>query len=830
MDLPATHYGTVDRRNPVVSVFEREVKTFLSLMRRATSAGSPDNSLYAKGIRTLVEIWRNYRHRLPSQMYEERMLQAADALFEMELYEVALWQGYALHLLQFSPLKITQITDADHLMASFFPEGLDADQDSFTLKALEFLLWASVSLELSVPIMTPEYLPWIATLYCAVCRCYYDNRAAAKAEVQCPRLTTERTLMSLFDSGAAYFLGILEALWDVGWGPLQNKMPDDPDQQEVVMELLTAGMRVLSGENKVSVPSALRFIKLLFQYKQSEAFSRLTKEMLQVLSEIRPDEDVVLDVVLFLWNKAKLVVQGDEIQNPTFTYSTEKIDHFEKFCGVTLLQWLWCLYELCEVASVCGLANMDCMIAAEMTYTLAALLERAAESRHHTPITESELLGRIKKNKVSKALFLIQKALLVYETTTDSSNQTKSLLEEASSLIDKATLEERKVYLANTFRDAAENEDSQMKENKDNPPPAPILLSRTDTSLTFAPAPYNLEGQVPALHGECFLKVEGLEPNQKYVFAVAAYNSQGNIVGNSLWSVYDDDFDEEEQESGLHFSAALDDSTQTDGGNATEAKNTAPPDTAVLKGFAAQLPHVEGRRQVKFNLALEDSGNIQSSDLDEDFSKPGAVYKLPVSPEHMSSVTDAYSASIKYLEDNGENYLRVVALHEMGNLQYYNGNTRYALTSDINQRTKYCLLSAHLFKCVLCCSTAQPQADLQYAHHSIGEELLPGTDLFSEPHRVHLGTTVTSLKFLCHWLFTKGFYVTVLPHTHTHTHTHTQTHPVVSQVGPQHAGRKVSKLTPVIPASACARTLPASGWDCVQRCATHCRGQNTKGQ
>lgn len=41
---------------------------------------------------------------------------------------------------------------------------------------------------------------------------------------------------------------------------------------------------VSPGENKVSVSSALSFIKLLFQYKQSEAFSRLTKEMLQVLS------------------------------------------------------------------------------------------------------------------------------------------------------------------------------------------------------------------------------------------------------------------------------------------------------------------------------------------------------------------------------------------------------------------------------------------------------------------------------------------------------------------------------------------------------------------
>lgn len=44
-------------------------------------------------------------------------------------------------------------------------------------------------------------------------------------------------------------------------------------------------------------------------------------------------------------------------------------------------------------------------------------------------VTESELLGRIKKNKVSKALFLVQKALLVYKTSSDSSNQTKSLLE-----------------------------------------------------------------------------------------------------------------------------------------------------------------------------------------------------------------------------------------------------------------------------------------------------------------------------------------------------------------------------------------------------------------
>lgn len=49
MDLPATHYGKLDKRNPVVSVFERDVKTFITLMRRVTSTSSQDNSSYAKG-------------------------------------------------------------------------------------------------------------------------------------------------------------------------------------------------------------------------------------------------------------------------------------------------------------------------------------------------------------------------------------------------------------------------------------------------------------------------------------------------------------------------------------------------------------------------------------------------------------------------------------------------------------------------------------------------------------------------------------------------------------------------------------------------------------
>lgn len=41
---------------------------------------------------------------------------------------------------------------------------------------------------------------------------------------------------------------------------------------------------VLLGENKIPIISAVRFIKLLFQYKQLDAFTELSTEMLQVLT------------------------------------------------------------------------------------------------------------------------------------------------------------------------------------------------------------------------------------------------------------------------------------------------------------------------------------------------------------------------------------------------------------------------------------------------------------------------------------------------------------------------------------------------------------------
>ncbi|XP_029957087.1 cilia- and flagella-associated protein 54 [Salarias fasciatus] len=934
MELPASYYGNIDRRNPVITGFKRDIHSFMTLMRQVTS--NQEHGSYAKGIKVLVEIWRKYKHRLPTRLYQEHMLQIADFLFGLKLYQLAQWHGYSLHLLEFTSVKITDITDVGHFMASFFPEGFDADQDVFAMKiramqgcalcifeeekkhsvlsqeglqkllrvlnfirimmqalqqneafyhtiydgsvhiysicrylmtmkcsaqALEYLLWASISVELSLPLMTTKYLPAIVTLYCAVCHCYYDNQAEVQAEEFArralgkinelakldeqseisqnketqraykeasiklgtmifkravfegrkkpkfslkskgtlkdishgpwPRTQTERMLLNLFDGRAGQFLAILEALQNSSARPLQMKMPDDPELQEVIVELQFAGISILSGvastseqrcdkhpslsptvltptsdlldqaikgEDAVPIMSAVRFVKLLLQYKQPDSFiAGLVREMLHILSGVdghsfrkaerelalldsyntvlssqrrppredsrtpdrrksslslgdeftalvhtlhkaacdcAPDEqadgDLVLDIAVFLWSKMKEVIQKSQLSTPEFTLHLQTTNSYD--------QLLLCLSMLCKAAFSCDLAVVDCEMMFEMVSTLRILLDSAPERFTQAPqsgfvvnpdddkcssvellqkvceavekgretvrwdmllspqdpsavtdfaymqkcnllspsttsmhpssfpeeenskneislkekekmetkaesdfedsqpshstcvyllakdlhleldlifhkasllllqlnaASEIEMLDRIKNNRVSKALFLIQKAAVVHRDPFESS-RTSKLLQEASTLIEKAGVEERKVYMS-TCQSPSESKRETKTEGAENPPPPPILLSRTDHSFTFLPAPYNLEEQVcwyqlygrlaeginrkvrlgdcslpgtgnmvPAVSGECVLKVEGLEPNQKYVFAVAAYNSQGRLLGNAI--------------------------------------------------------------------------------------------------------------------------------------------------------------------------------------------------------------------------------------------------------------------------------------------------------
>ncbi|XP_074644355.1 cilia- and flagella-associated protein 54-like [Tubulanus polymorphus] len=49
-------------------------------------------------------------------------------------------------------------------------------------KVLEYLLWACMCMETSVPLLAVHYLQWRSTLYTAVCQCYFDCKQGQHAE------------------------------------------------------------------------------------------------------------------------------------------------------------------------------------------------------------------------------------------------------------------------------------------------------------------------------------------------------------------------------------------------------------------------------------------------------------------------------------------------------------------------------------------------------------------------------------------------------------------------------------------------------------------------
>ncbi|XP_078090725.1 cilia- and flagella-associated protein 54 [Mustelus asterias] len=178
------------------------------------------------------------------------------------------------------------------------------------------------------------------------------------------------------------------------------------------------------------------------------------------------------------------------------------------------------------------------------------------ENYGFTITTEEDIIKKVKKNNLLKAVFLIQKAMFFYSKEQDQSSK-YHLLEKAETMLQKAEAEENMLYSLSTQHRTTENKALGVV-------PAPILLCRTHNSMIFKPAPFTsseevywyrifartatgsilkvrlkdclLRGtgqEVPA-SGECLLEVKDIEPNEKYIFAVAAYSKDGKIIGSGI--------------------------------------------------------------------------------------------------------------------------------------------------------------------------------------------------------------------------------------------------------------------------------------------------------
>ncbi|TRY62256.1 hypothetical protein DNTS_014519, partial [Danionella cerebrum] len=223
------------------------------------------------------------------------------------------------------------------------------------------------------------------------------------------------------------------------------------------------------------------------------------------------------------------------------------------------------------------------------------------------------------------------------------------------------------------------------------------------------------------------------------------------------------------------------------------------------------------RCKVQVSMAASTALDAHPPDLsNEDFRSLGSICSYTLPPSHLQMVFTSYNSAIRDLKSDKHNSFLIQAFHDLGNLHFYSGNLKSArsfwskaldralgssgvletldggrfaqdtlrhagiwgclqgallsakiaqhiLTSNIKERTNCCLLSAKLFKCLLLASLPHPTMDLSYSTYSVQSELIPGIDLFSEPDRGNLGATAASLSFICHWLYTTGHFLSVLP-------------------------------------------------------------------
>ncbi|XP_032972099.1 cilia- and flagella-associated protein 54 [Rhinolophus ferrumequinum] len=181
--------------------------------------------------------------------------------------------------------------------------------------------------------------------------------------------------------------------------------------------------------------------------------------------------------------------------------------------------------------------------------------EKLKQSGSIDCFTELSVMNKIRKNKLSKAIYLMQKALTIFEKDSTSTSSHNFLME-AYSLIEKVEVEQHTLYSYQKYVESSKRKKSRI-------PPPPIVLSRTHCSVTLKPAPFisdvkvswycilgcKAEGSygkvrlnnnhlpnsgeaIPADDKSIF-EVKGLETNEKYIFAVAAYSSNGKLVGDA---------------------------------------------------------------------------------------------------------------------------------------------------------------------------------------------------------------------------------------------------------------------------------------------------------
>uniref|UniRef100_A0A8C9C7H2 Cilia and flagella associated protein 54 n=1 Tax=Phocoena sinus TaxID=42100 RepID=A0A8C9C7H2_PHOSS len=208
----AVFYGPLDAKNPLLASCEKEIQELLGFMKRKTALATTEeqeHEFHRRCATSLFNIWTKYAPRLPAAYYNEKLLKVGDRLCEMKFHALSGRNICNYQLVCDSDVNLQNkesVAQCLHILSSLrliMQVALPQEQLCWIIfngtiyiyticrklmivghssKALEYLLWASVCMESSVPLLSIRYLTWRATLYTAVCQCYYDCQAGVHGE------------------------------------------------------------------------------------------------------------------------------------------------------------------------------------------------------------------------------------------------------------------------------------------------------------------------------------------------------------------------------------------------------------------------------------------------------------------------------------------------------------------------------------------------------------------------------------------------------------------------------------------------------------------------
>uniref|UniRef100_A0A8C4TX57 Uncharacterized protein n=1 Tax=Falco tinnunculus TaxID=100819 RepID=A0A8C4TX57_FALTI len=358
--LPAAFFGAVAPGNPVVDSFEAELRDVLGFLRRLGGAGEAKpqrHDMHRRGANTLFNIWIKYKPRLPEWYYNEKLLKVGDSLVQIKEYKLALLQCYGRYLQQFVSINLDDIDDVHQFTSIFFPNGFRDKNAVLTFHALQernVCIYQMVcssdrhlqnqeslktcfnvlsSLRLTMQVALPqENLCWL--IYNG------EKGVSGDAAVKFIKLAFSYEEWDVFDSAIGFVVNFLQAQDDPTWKKAEMELklltlmqpllfPRKIKHDFSISENNTKETRMPHGSEmkqtfgngslKCGEPSHELIVLA------TTVFSCVSTSM----QNIQPDEEILVDVIMFLWQKCKTGLQQIQMSGSDYLQYVHKYKAYQ---------------------------------------------------------------------------------------------------------------------------------------------------------------------------------------------------------------------------------------------------------------------------------------------------------------------------------------------------------------------------------------------------------------------------------------------------------------------------------------------------------------------